>query len=113
MRKITSTPNCVNDMAKTAYIAGKISGLDIEQARAKFEFAEQHLTEKGYTVINPMKLPHNHDKSWEAYMKECVAAMVYADVVYLLPCWHLSDGARIEKDIAHKLKINVKLFVES
>jgi len=98
---------------KTAYIAGKITGLNIEKAKQKFEFAEQHLTEQGYAVINPMKLLHNHDKSWEAYMKECIAAMVFADVVYLLPDWHLSDGARLEKYIAHQLKITVKLFVES
>jgi hypothetical protein len=96
-----------------AYIAGKISGLDIQKAKNKFDFAELYLTRKGYTVINPMKLAHNHDKSWEAYMKECIAEMIKCDVVYLLPDWHMSDGAKLEKYIANKLKINVKLILES
>jgi hypothetical protein len=63
------------------YIAGKISGIE-EQAEKTFSFVENQLVLEGFDVVNPMKLPHNHNKSWESYMKECIAALVYCDYIY-------------------------------
>jgi hypothetical protein len=67
------------------YISGKISGLDLEEAKNKFETAENALKSSGYEVVNPMKLPHNHDKKWESYMKECIKALMDCTHFYVIP----------------------------
>ena len=87
------------------YISGKITGLDEALARENFEFAEHHVHNHGYEVINPFKLPHDHDKSWEAYMLENLAALSKCKCIYFLPNWRSSPGARIEKLWAERLKI--------
>lgn len=56
-------------------------------------------------VINPCSLPHNHDRTWESYMIECLESIEKdADAIYLLRGWKLSDGARMEHELAVKLK---------
>ena len=92
---------------KTIYIAGKITGLPIEEARANFEKAEKKLTKQGFKVVNPMKLPHNHDKKWESYMKECITELLKCDSIYLLKNWAMSRGAIMEFEIAMKLDIEI------
>ena len=94
------------------YISGKITGME-EQARELFAKTEQELIDKGYYyVINPMELKHEHDKSWESYMKECVKALCNCDVIYLLPNWSDSKGATIEKTIAEFLGIKIHYYGE-
>lgn len=46
------------------YISGKITGLPFDEAFKMFENAENKLKFRGYEVVNPMKLNHNHNKSW-------------------------------------------------
>jgi nucleoside 2-deoxyribosyltransferase len=85
------------------YISGKITGLTIEEATEKFEDAEIMLKEKGYEVVNPMKLEHNHDKTWESYMREDLKAMLDCDGIYILDNWKSSEGAKLEIAIALRL----------
>lgn len=87
------------------YICGPITG--IENYAEAFEQAEQKLIAEGYEVVNPCKLQHNHDLSWKSYMKEDIKAMMDCDVVYLLPNWEKSSGARLECHIAIRLKLEI------
>lgn len=95
------------------YISGKISGLTTEEALNNFEIAENYLKDKfeskgvALTLINPMKLEHNHDKSWEEFMKEDIGALLSCDAIYLLKNWGDSRGARIERAIALELGIEI------
>jgi hypothetical protein len=86
------------------YISGKITGLPFDEAFKMFENAENELKFRGYEVVNPMKLNHNHNKSWESYMREDLIAMMKCDAIYLLPNYHESKGALIEKQLAETLK---------
>lgn len=88
------------------YIAGKISGIE-EQAEKTFSFVEKQLVLEGFDVVNPMKLPHNHNKSWESYMKECIAALVYCDIIYPIKGFEDSRGACIELQLAKDLGLKV------
>jgi len=88
------------------YIAGKVSGMENE-AKLAFKLAEKELNLQGHDVINPMELPHDHDKTWQSYMRECISAMMKADALYLLPNWRESKGARIEVQLAHNLGIKI------
>ena len=84
---------------KTVYIAGKVTGME-SQAHYIFNSAETKIKRTGMIPINPMKLPHNHDKTWQSYMRECIRALMECDYIYMLPNWKKSKGARIERLIA-------------
>ena len=88
------------------YLSGKISGIE-DSAFELFEEAEKDILIDGHEVVNPIKLPHKHDKTWEAYMKECVKALMDCDAVYALSNWKESKGARMEVKLAKKLNIRV------
>ncbi len=80
------------------YISGKITGMEVE-AKALFQQAEDKLTALGYDVVNPMKLPHEHDKEWISYMIECLKALKPCDGIYLIDNWNDSNGAIWELSI--------------
>lgn len=92
---------------KTIYIAGKIGYLPTEVYTANFEHAEKIVSEMGYSAVSPLKLPHNHDKSWESHMKEDLRAMMNCDAVFAQSNWTDSIGATIEVQLAIQLKIPV------
>ena len=88
------------------YISGKISGME-EKARELFLDAQKTLEEAGFEAINPMALNHDHDKSWESFMKEDLKALLDCDAVYMLPNWKKSPGAIIEYFLAIQLSMPV------
>lgn len=91
---------------KKIYISGKITGIE-EKARQLFAQAQEHLEAAGFTVINPMALPHLHDKEWHSFMREDIKALCDCDAIYLLNNWHNSLGARLEKQIAEVLGLHI------
>jgi hypothetical protein len=93
-------------MKKKAYISGKITSIEA-RAVVLFEQAEKELIEMGYEPVNPMKLNHQHDLSWESYMKEDIKALCDCDFIYLLRNYSDSKGALLELAIATELKIKV------
>jgi Asp-tRNA(Asn)/Glu-tRNA(Gln) amidotransferase A subunit family amidase len=89
------------------YISGKITGLDENEAFKNFNEAELYLRSQGHEVVNPMTLPHQHDRTWKSYMKEDVKAMMDCDAVYLLSNFRNSKGAMIERNIAKQLEMEI------
>ena len=101
------TPNNMQTFyPATVYISGKITGMP-NLNKYKFEAAEKHLKHFGYDVINPHKLPDDHDKTWESYMRECTKALSGANMVVVLDCWKNSRGAIREVMMANFLGIPV------
>lgn len=100
---------------KKIYISGKISGLCLEDASVKFKEAEDYFKNLDYDVVNPMRLPHQHDWSWESFMREDIKAMMDCDGIALLENYKDSKGALIEKQIAIDLSFIVfcQFFLES
>lgn len=89
------------------YISGKISGIE-QEASVLFEQAEKFLNKYNeFEIVNPMKIEHNHDKSWESYMRECVKYMCDCDTIFMLTNWRESKGAMIEHTIAEWLKMKI------
>jgi hypothetical protein len=93
-------------MKNKAYISGKITGIE-SRAIVLFEQAEKELIEMGYEPVNPMKLNHKQDSSWESYMKEDIKALCDCEFIYLLRNYSDSKGALLELAIATELKIKV------
>jgi hypothetical protein len=90
------------------YISGKITGMEIQEAEILFEIAEINLRNKGFKPINPMKINHNHNKTWQSYMKEDLKALLDCEAIFMLSNWEQSRGARIEHDLA--LNLGLKMY---
>lgn len=89
------------------YISGKITGLQEEEAEALFSAAEKYLAEKGYDVVNPLKIKHDHDLSWVNYMKQDIKALCDCSAIFMLNNWEDSKGAKIEKQLAEDLQMQI------
>ena len=94
-------------MKKKVYISGKITGLLFADAYENFARAEKKLTNDGFDVVNPMILNHDHDLSWESYMRVDLIAMLDCTHIYMLQGWNDSRGANIEYILAKELKLEV------
>lgn len=92
---------------KKMYLSGKITGLTYEQAFNEFLAAEITASKIAEQTINPMKLTHNHDKSWENYMLEDIKSLFDCDSIFMLNNWTESKGARIEHFIATEMEIKI------
>ena len=91
------------------YISGKISGLNILDAKIKFRNAEKELIDMGYFhIINPINLHSTSDlKTWEQYMIVDIEALFKCDAIYMLKDWGDSKGARVEVAIAKELGLKI------
>jgi hypothetical protein len=89
------------------YIAGRIGGLTEDVYIPKFKDAELLLIKAGYEPINPVELPHLHNRSWKSYMIEDLNALKECGNIYMLDNWELSRGAKIEHWFAKRYNKNV------
>lgn len=112
-------------MTKTAYIAGPVSGHDINQVRELFEAKESELRDAGYGVCNPVrevayendfresfgfgpeKPLLNDDDTRHLTLRYCIGLLVQCDEIHMLPGWQFSEGAQIEHRVAELLKIKI------
>ena len=85
------------------YIAGKISGLNYSDAFMTFFNAAGLLRRLGHEPVNPMEVNSLGEIPWADYMKRDIPVLLGCDAIYLLPDWHDSKGARLEKHLAEEL----------
>ena len=94
---------------RSVYIAGKMTGLP-DKGRRLFAMADQIMTEFGWNVLNPARLPDGLPGN--KYMPICMAMVNAADMLMLLPGWETSPGAQLEAQYAAYQGIPVRV-VES
>lgn len=82
------------------YISGQISGLPLDEAKAKFQTVETKLKAQGYETVNPLKNGIPDNACWEAHVAMDVLLLMGCDAIYLLPDWGVSKGATLEKNLA-------------
>jgi len=99
------------------YLSGGIT--KVENYRQVFNRAEDRLRMNGLKIgrgkipgeyidiVNPIKLEHDHDKSYWSYIRECVVHLAKCNSIYMLKGWWKSKGARIELMVALLLNISV------
>jgi len=92
---------------KKCYIAGKITGLPESEYKANFEAAKKEVEALGYIPVSPVDLPHDHDMTWESYMKEGMVAMMGCEVIFMIKNWLQSPGATIEFETAYNLNYSI------
>lgn len=90
---------------KKVYISGPIRGKD--DYRKIFFRVEEHLTDQGYEVVNPITIPHDHEETYKAYMKEDLKALLECDVIYMMWGWKESVGAQFEHKTAQMCGIKI------
>lgn len=93
-------------MNRTAYVAGKITGLPKDQVRNKFDQITSQLNSMGYHVEHPVSVGHD-SPSWDEAIRSDIKKMLECDEVHMLPDWQESRGAQLERDIAIRLGIQV------
>lgn len=95
------------------YISGKITGLDYEETRAKFQAAAELIEALGMTAVNPFEeaqnwpIPEEYINNpfkgeWEFYIEKCIALLHDCEAIFMLDDWNDSKGARIEKFVAEE-----------
>lgn len=90
---------------KKIYIAGKVTGLPIEDVRLKFAAAQKEIEKQGFIAVNPMLIVKNPDTPWDKAMKMCIAELLKCDAALFLKDWSLSKGAILEHKIASDVGI--------
>lgn len=93
-------------MNKTAYIAGKVTGLPKNHVVSKFNTVEDQLISMGYQVVKPQAV-YEDNASWDVAVRGDIKKMLECDEVHLLPDWQDSRGAQLERDIALRLGMQV------
>jgi hypothetical protein len=93
------------------YIAGKISGLNYNDALKKFSDAAEMLRGLGHEPVNPMEVNgldgDGKEHPWAEYMKRDIPVLLQCDGIYLLPDWDESKGAMLEHYIARQLGMRI------
>ena len=80
------------------YISGGITG--VPHYLETFKEVENYLVMQGIEVVNPTTLKHDHDKSYEAYMKEDIKELLLCDAIFMISGWGKSLGAVFEHEVA-------------
>jgi hypothetical protein len=89
------------------YISGQIGNLPEEEYQQNFAVGMEEVRAMNMHPVNPCNLLHEHDKSWQSYMKHDIIEMLKCDALYMLNNWHNSKGAKIEWQIATFLGMQV------
>lgn len=82
------------------YLSGPITGIE-NYNTAAFATAEMQHKDQGHVVLNPRRLPLG--LTYQAYMDIAMAQVRAAEVIYRLPGWSNSKGARAEVAYAQSL----------
>ncbi|MFI5196905.1 MAG: DUF4406 domain-containing protein [Chitinophagales bacterium] len=93
-------------MNKTAYIAGKITGLPKGHVKDKFNVIANQLTRMGYHVVKPVSVTDD-SQPWDDAVRSDIKNMLECDEVHLLHDWQESRGAQLERDIALRLGMRI------
>lgn len=82
------------------YVSGMITGIPLDEAKAKFNAAKQRLTKRGYEVVTPFDNGLPHSASYAEHMKADLKMLLDCDAIYMLRGWSYSGGAQIEKEVS-------------
>jgi hypothetical protein len=97
---------------KKIYIAGKVTGLSTVECTMNFGIAQVAIEKLGHQAINPLEVVNDWACPWDLAMRKCIAALMLCDAVLALDNCSQSEGATIELQLAHKLRIPIFYEVE-
>jgi hypothetical protein len=89
------------------YISGKITEPLLQNAKDKFQSAQDLLEELGFEAINPLNSQLNLNDDWKKHIVHHIGDILSCNAIYLLDNWMDSPSASIEYDIALRMKIDI------
>jgi hypothetical protein len=102
--KDNNTERLPAERPPVVYIAGKVTGLPQQEVYTKFMAKQLELENLGFMVLNPCNIIA-YDTPWDRAMRIAIGMLCTADFICLLPDWHLSAGAKVERELALVLNI--------
>ena len=91
----------LNDLdIKKIYISGKITGLPVREAIAKFRSAAEKIRRFGFEPVSPFDNGLPLEADWAEHIGKDISLLLRCDAIYLLDDYEKSEGARIELCIA-------------
>lgn len=99
------------------YIAGQITGIPHDEAKATFQKVEDELRSHGLDVTNPLKMGIPEKWSWEDQITECKRVIrMGIHAIYFLRGWQKSKGAVEEWNLVNELNRtpsrNILIYLE-
>jgi len=96
---------------KRVYISGPMTGLD-NFNKAAFESAAEHLKSLGFETVSPHDVIvaekyKRKDDPWDQFMRADIADIMTCDSVFMIHGWVNSKGAKIERDIASMMGLEI------
>jgi len=91
------------------YIAGPITGYDLEERLAFFREKRVELERQGHIGVNPLEC-HPLGIPWEAALKADLQELVRCDAILLTPGWERSRGVQLELHVALALGLKVIIW---
>lgn len=82
------------------YISGRITGLDYNAVKRRFQLAEEFLTSLSLEPINPLKNGLSSSDAWIDHICRDIKMLHGCRAIYMLDDWMDSKGATIEYDFA-------------
>ena len=93
-------------MRYTIYISGPMTGLP-ELNYPTFNRAAAIFRQAGMDVRNPADIKLPPDADWTDYMRQAVKMLLECEAIAMLPGWQDSRGAKIEKQLAEDLGMQI------
>jgi hypothetical protein len=84
------------------YVAGPITGYDLDERVKAFESASNYLRENGWEPVNPLTL-HPLNIKWEEALRADLTGLVTCEAIYLMVGYSKSRGAQLELHVAREL----------
>jgi len=95
------------------YISGSITNYGYDKAKELFSFTEHCINDmvgSDYVAINPMRIADEVGKPWIWYIIKDLKILSKCEVIFMLPTWEDSRGAKIERLFA---KLTFKKIIYS
>jgi len=96
------------------YISGAVSGSGDQITRKRFREAQERWQRMGFSAINPFDLYDQAKKhydtepfTWGLVMRLYLKALEECQIIYMLKGWETSPEARIEREFAIQLGLEV------
>ncbi len=96
---------------KRLYLAGPMTGLP-ELNFPTFHAEAARLRGLGYEVVNPAEINADPTAAWLDCMRRDIQQLVLCDGIALLPGWHDSRGANVERTLAAGLGLAVEFAAD-